>query len=123
MNLQGDFFYITSMQSDADSAKATIELNALHRIFLGHFPGTPVVPGVCMMQMVKELVETITGRETMLSKADMMKFLVVINPNHNKTIDFALKFRSNGNGFFDVSATILIDTTVCFKFKGLFVRL
>ena len=121
MNLQGDFFHVTSISAEGNSAKATIELNPLHQIFEGHFPGIPVVPGVCMMQMIKEMVETVTGKETMLSKSDIMKFLVVINPLENKFIDIELKYNPTITGSLDVTASILVKTIVCFKFKGLFV--
>ena len=54
--LQGNFFTINHIHQDENSVKASIELNPVHPIFEGHFPQTPVVPGVCMMQMVKEVL-------------------------------------------------------------------
>lgn len=121
MNLQGTFFRVFSIKAEGNSARATIELNPQHEIFEGHFPGMPVVPGVCMMQMVKEIVERITGSETLLSKSDIMKFLVVINPLENKIIEVDMKYNTDVNGAFEVTAAILVNTTVCFKFKGLFI--
>lgn len=121
MNLQGDFFKVTNIHAESNLVKATVELNPLHQIFEGHFPGLPVVPGVCMMQMVKELVETVTGNKTMLSKADMMKFLVIINPLENRIVDVELKYKANEMDRLEVNASIMVGTAVCFKFKGLFI--
>ncbi|MBS1934927.1 MAG: hydroxymyristoyl-ACP dehydratase, partial [Bacteroidetes bacterium] len=57
--LQGNFFTITSIAHENISVKAVLELNPAHDIFKGHFPETPVVPGVCMLQMLKEVMENI----------------------------------------------------------------
>ena len=36
-----------------------VMLNPQHAIYSGHFPQQPVVPGVCMLQIIKECVEKI----------------------------------------------------------------
>ena len=48
--------------------------------FAGHFPGNPVTPGVCMMQIVKELTEEFTGLKLFLKTASNVKFMAIINP-------------------------------------------
>jgi 3-hydroxyacyl-[acyl-carrier-protein] dehydratase len=96
--LQGDFFTITTLQADHNTVNAILEINAAHRIFEGHFPGQPVVPGVCMMQMVKEVMEKVIGHTTRLVKADHLKFLSMVNPNENNTITAQLKYTQNNNG-------------------------
>ena len=118
--LQGNFFTIRSIDVSDGSVTADLELNPSHHIFDGHFPGTPVVPGVCMMQMIKEILENVVGRETMLVKADHIKFLVVINPNENKTLTAGLKYTHDDNGHLSVIASLFIPGTTFFKFKGLF---
>ena len=90
--LQGNFFNITAIQTEIGSAKAVIEINPAHEIFAGHFPGTPVVPGVCMMQIVKEILEDLLAKDIRLIKADHIKFLTVINPQHTISVQFDLKY-------------------------------
>ena len=36
-----------------------VMLNPQHAIYNGHFPQQPVVPGVCMLQIIKECIEKI----------------------------------------------------------------
>lgn len=36
-----------------------VMLNPQHAIYSGHFPQQPVVPGVCMLQIIKECIEKI----------------------------------------------------------------
>ena len=64
--LAGDFFYIRSLQAEGISVVALLEINPLHKIFKGHFPGQPVVPGVCMLQMGREILEKALGQSTRL---------------------------------------------------------
>jgi 3-hydroxyacyl-[acyl-carrier-protein] dehydratase len=118
--LQNDFFFIRSMDAGAGAINAVLALNPAHRIFEGHFPGQPVVPGVCMVQMIKEILETVTGAETRLIQADHLKFLTMINPLITETIRAALKYTTGENGEIAVAASLLNDNTIYFKCKALF---
>lgn len=118
--LQGDFFKINNLEIAGTDVKAQLEINAEHKIFKGHFPGQPVVPGVCMMQMVKEIIEQVTQRKTNLLKAGEMKFLAVIDPGLDNIIQTTLKYNAEENGCISVSATLFKGELIHFKFKGLF---
>ena len=118
--LKDDFYKIVQMDTEGASVKAALSLNAGHNIFKGHFPGTPVVPGVCMMQMVKDLVEITTGAPVLLSKADSIKFLSVIDPSVSNVVNIALLLKRTDEAV-EVSASLLLGGTVCFKFRGKFV--
>ena len=119
--LQGNFYTVLNNHPKTDSVNLLLELNPDHHIFEGHFPQTPVVPGVCMMQMVKELVEDFIGQRLRLSKADHLKFLTIINPQKNKLLEVDIAILSNPTGGVDVTAAFFHEQTVFFKFKGGFV--
>ena len=119
--LQNDFFSFTAPQTEGNTVKTTIELNAAHKIFEGHFPQHPIVPGVCMMQMVKEVMESVIGKETNLSIAHNIKFLTIIDPRENKTIQLDYKFSIPEEGRIMIDAQLLNSHTIFFKFKGTFV--
>lgn len=121
MMLQGDFFTINNLEVAGSEIKAGLIINAGHKIFEGHFPGQPVVPGVCMMQMVKELIENVTGKKTDLLKANEMKFLAIIDPVKNNNISAILKYSVEENGTLVVSATFFKEELIHYKFKGQFV--
>jgi 3-hydroxyacyl-[acyl-carrier-protein] dehydratase len=121
--LQNDFFSFAAPQVDGNTVKATLTLNAAHKIFAGHFPQHPIVPGVCMMQMVKEVVENVIGKETNLSIAHNIKFLTIIDPRENKTIQLDYKFTIPEEGKIMIDAQLLNNPTVFFKFKGTFVEI
>jgi len=76
-----DFYTLENHQTtDEGNFSANIKLNENHEIFKGHFPGNPVTPGVCMMQIVKELTEEFTGKKLFLKSASNVKFMAIINP-------------------------------------------
>lgn len=118
--LLNDFFIIRNTESSPTEIWAELVINAGHKIFEGHFPGQPVVPGVCMMQIVKEILEQVTGKPTNLVQAADMKFLAVINPVENNLVQTTIHYTSDENGIINVTASIYKDELVHFKFKGHF---
>ena len=123
MLLEDNFFTIQSINTAEGATTAIIELNASHKIFEGHFPGQPVVPGVCMMQIVKELLENVLVKETRLVKADHLKFLSVINPLENNIAQVELKYAGNESNDINLTATITNSSATCFKMKAVFKQL
>jgi len=118
--LLNDFFTIVKIKTAGTEIKAELLINAGHQIFEGHFPGQPVVPGVCMMQMVKEILEQVTQRKTNLLKAQEMKFLAVIDPAKNNLISVHIIYNTGDDGNMNVVASLFKEELMHFKFKGLF---
>lgn len=85
-------FYTLQSYEKAENGSfiANITLNKDHDIFEGHFPGNPVTPGVCMMQIVKELTEEFTGSKLFLKSASNVKFMAIINPIENPELKLQL---------------------------------
>ena len=118
--LEGNFFTISSVQKEEMSTKVMVELNPVHPIFKGHFPGQPVVPGACLLQMLKEVVEKITGEKLQLIKANQLKFISLIDPSRNHVLQMIVTHTVEESNETLVSATVLYDATVCFKCNGRF---
>jgi 3-hydroxyacyl-[acyl-carrier-protein] dehydratase len=121
--LQGNFFTILHITPGEATAKAALELNARHQIFEGHFPEAPVVPGVCMMQIVKELFENVLGKETNIIRVDHMKFLQFLNPEDTNLIEADLKYGFPDTHKISLAASLYKGPVIFFKFKGLLVSL
>ena len=119
--LQNTFFTFTDLLAAGNTVKTDIKLNTAHPIFKGHFPEQAVVPGVCMLQMVKEILEAYIKKETRLIKAGDLKFLSFIYPDENKLIQIELKITMEDERII-ADARLLNNTTILFKFKGIFVR-
>lgn len=118
--LNGTFFTYTNLQAEGDTLTADIALNPAHEIFQGHFPGQPIVPGVCMIQMIKEVLEGHLLRDTKLVNADAIKFLSFVDPNVHADIKLHLKL-SQSDKEIKVDAQLINDETKFLKFKAIFI--
>ncbi|NML69513.1 3-hydroxyacyl-ACP dehydratase [Chryseobacterium sp. RP-3-3] len=91
-----DFYTLESYEkAENGSYTAYIHLNKDHDIFKGHFPGNPVTPGVCMMQIVKELTEEFTRSKLFLKTASNVKFMAIINPFETPDLKLQLDITEN----------------------------
>jgi len=116
-----DFYTLVKQESDEGSVNSTIRFNKEHAIFKGHFPGLPVVPGVCMVQLTRELVEQVTTQSLQLASATSIKFLSVINPEINPEVNIQITYLLQQHEYV-VQATISFESTIFFKFKGAIVK-
>ena len=90
-----DFYTINTLQQiAANTYLCTLTLNAEHPIFKGHFPNNPVTPGVCMMQIVKNLTEQITGHQLQLTQILNVKFTALINPELHPFLQLSLSLQT-----------------------------
>ncbi|MEO8172574.1 MAG: 3-hydroxyacyl-ACP dehydratase [Sediminibacterium sp.] len=117
--LNNDLYTVDSITKEEGSSTAVIRLNVLHPIFAGHFPGEPVLPGACMLQMIKEMMEMATGHSIQLQKANHIKFIALIDPTKNDLLQINLAHIISEEGLV-VTATLLREDTVCLKFNGVF---
>jgi 3-hydroxyacyl-[acyl-carrier-protein] dehydratase len=118
--LRNDFYFITDENAEEGLFRAEIRFDAGHRIFEGHFPGQPVVPGVCMMQLVKESLEWHLQTRLNLTTAPGIKFLMVIDPRSTPVVSLQLKYKKNDLGNIVADAQLHSSDTIYFKMKGEF---
>lgn len=115
--LHNIFFKILKEEPAEGAVKALLSIDKDHAILKGHFPGQPVVPGVCMMQIVKELVERQTKRNLRLTEAENMKFLSVIDPRQHPEVEAGVSFSEN-NGVISLNASLFSGSVIFFKLKA-----
>lgn len=117
--LLNDFFQVLHCKNGGQTITATLQINPLHAIFNGHFPGQPVVPGVCMMQMVKEVLEKEMQQTFLIRTADHLKFLSILDPTVHNEIEAEIKSEPTTEGL-KVTATLFSADIIFFKLKSLF---
>ncbi len=99
--------------------ESEIFINKHHEIFKGHFPGNPVMPGVCMIQIIKELTEKALEKQLFMEKSSNIKFMALINPEENNTLVLNLDIKSE-NDTFKVKNITKMEDTVALKFNGVY---
>lgn len=116
--LKGSLYTIKQITNENNVIEAIVELNKAHEIFKGHFPSQPVLPGVCMLQMTKELLEDALHIKLQFIKADEIKFLQMIQPADDAALLFAIQYSLAENSLKNVSAKITKNNAVCYKLKA-----
>ncbi|MBL7801164.1 MAG: hypothetical protein JNL95_10605 [Chitinophagales bacterium] len=115
--LLDNLYHIVAQEIGEHTLTAQITLHTTHPVFEGHFPGQPILPGVCQTQICVELFNVLSQQNLVLTGASVMKFLSFINPNVNPLLTFTLDWTSQETGVV-LNAVISAEGTVFLKFKG-----
>ena len=115
-----DFYALNTLDVADNIATANITINKDHEIFKGHFPGNPVTPGVCMMQIIKELTEEVVGKKLMMQSSSNIKFMAIINPEKTPNLNLSLDITKTDEGY-KVKNNTKFEDTVALKLTTNFV--
>lgn len=113
---KSSFFTIKHIAQDEKGIAALLEINPGHAIFEGHFPGQPVVPGVCMLQMIKEVGEKALNRSLFLQQAAQIKYLQVLVPVAGATVDLKIEWKAE----LSFNASLKEGDQTIMKMSGIF---
>jgi 3-hydroxyacyl-[acyl-carrier-protein] dehydratase len=114
--LLNNLYTIQSLSESDNQIEAAINLLADHAIFSGHFPGQPVLPGVCMMEMVAEVMGVYLKSTFRISGGPLIKFLRMIDPRINPLIHLEIKYHFSSQTTL-VTGRIFSGSDVFMKFQ------
>lgn len=112
-------YKVTSTENTENGILGKVHLNKDHAIFKGHFPGNPVMPGVCMIQIIKELTEEATGKNLFLAVSSNIKFMAIINPEKNPDLQLVIDIAEE-NDEVKVKNITSYEDTVALKLNATF---
>ena len=118
--LNNTFYTIRKRTETERGVDYRVSLNASHVIYEAHFPGNPVTPGVCIIQIIKELVEAYRDTRLLLRTIKNVKFVKVIDPRIVGELTFALNVKTQDDGMIAVSGIVGEGDTVFSKINLLF---
>lgn len=118
-----DFYSVEHLKTiDENSFEMTVKLQKNHDIFKGHFPSFPVIPGVVMLQIIKNGLETHLSQSLMLQSSSTIKFLNLVNPNEENIIIYHIHY-TNENDLIKVkNSTSFKDGRLVLKCNVTFVK-
>jgi 3-hydroxyacyl-[acyl-carrier-protein] dehydratase len=116
-----DLFIVYSLIHTDGIIKADLSINSGSSIFKGHFPGQPVVPGACMLQLVKDVLERALGYSAQLKKAGNLKFIGMIDPLVTPSVQLEMSYKIDEETI-NITAKLSDRDRICFKMQGGFVR-
>ena len=97
MKLKNNLYKIISKEEVNSIFNYTVELNPSCVIYQAHFPGEPITPGVCIVQIGKDVIEDLlleqssASRRLEIIKAKNIKFLSVISPNETPILTYQVR--------------------------------
>ena len=95
-----------------DAAGATVRLLPESPVYRGHFPGYPITPGVCLVEIALEMMEEMAGQagKVRLVAAKNIKFTSPVLPSEG----MALRFIFSG-GRPERGVEVFAGDTLCAK--------
>ena len=68
-----------------------VALHADCDVYRGHFPGEPVSPGVCNIQMLKECVERVVGQPLLLNYIQQCRLTTLVTPVKHPHVEVRIR--------------------------------
>ena len=91
--LLDDFYRVLDYKpTDVNSFEMTVDIQKNHEIFKGHFPDFPVTPGVALLQIIKNGLESHLLEPLQLQSSSQIKFLNLVNPEEQSILIFHIQF-------------------------------
>ncbi|KIO51145.1 hotdog family protein [Flavobacterium hibernum] len=119
-----DFYNVLSEEKTGDSKYSiTILINEKHEVFKGHFPGNPIMPGVCMIQIIKELTAAITKSTLIIQTLSNVKFMALINPEVTPELRLELEITTTEEDLVKVKNTTYFNDTVALKLSNVYKKI
>lgn len=109
-----NLFFIENIENSGTAADIVIRLNPNCEIYRGHFPSTPITPGVCLVQLVVELLERCLNKSTQIIKAKSIKFTGLLKPNEFLTVNCHLEWSSCDNRH-QIQASVFYEKNIFAK--------
>jgi 3-hydroxyacyl-[acyl-carrier-protein] dehydratase len=118
--LLNKLYLINDLQFDENNTiTANIHINKEHMIFKGHFPGQPVLPGVCLTNIITDVISASKEEKYFLKSADYIKFINVVDPSIHSDLIAKIKLDEK-DGILKAEGSVFFESTVFLKIKASF---
>lgn len=112
-------YSILSIKKETDEdTKIEVAINPEHPVFEGHFPGQPVLPGACMIQMMKELFQEVHQCKLEFKKGNNIKFISLVVPDEKVSLRFAIQTKKLPDDLLSLTTTLYSGEVASMKFSG-----
>lgn len=115
--LLNEYFRIISQTATDSVTTFHVLLLADHPVYRGHFPGNPVSPGVCNMQMIKECAEQLIGHEVLLDNVRQYRLMEVLSPQRTPELDIDVEVGLS-DGRYQIRSTVRSTNGISIDFKA-----
>ncbi len=113
-----NLYRIVTLIQESNIIRAELEIDSAHEIFKGHFPSMPILPGVCMVQCIKELIDLKLSMHTRIEKADMIKFISMLNPLESNRVHAQVVLKEHSDTRVVFQSTLKNKKQILLKYTG-----
>jgi len=114
-----DFYKVNHTDTSSSGTIFHIELNPGHDIYKAHFPGQPVLPGACTLQIIKECAQQMLNKKLQYSRINLCKFLRYVDPVQCNEIKLTISFNENEDGSLQMISNGTCEDSFFIKTKAI----
>lgn len=97
MKLIDNFYHILHLHHTPDGdICGSVKLMPTHAIYEGHFPGHPIVPGMCTLTIVRECLSRLLRKQVKFTNIKECKFITSVTPSENCTLNLHFSLSNDG---------------------------
>lgn len=112
-----NYYQINNIVKEEGKAIFHISLNPECKVYEGHFPGEPVSPGVCNIQMVKECAEQVVGKSLLLNNLQQCRLTTLVTPLAHPQVDVTIALEEKDDAY-KLKATLGKGEDIYFDLKA-----
>lgn len=117
MLLENKFYKVENRTVGDGSAQFRVRLLPNCDVYRGHFPGNPVSPGVCNIEMLKECFDMVAEGNPRIKTIDRCRLTAVASPAISPELDIDMSWTKDDAGW-HLIATLKDDKQQYMDFKG-----
>ena len=110
-----NLFIVQSITETESGFEALLRCNPEHPVYQAHFPGNPITPGACLLQMAGKVLQQKLGRPLFLKSSKNIKYLSTLIPAEGKEVKFGFSHITEGETECKAQVVIADENTVYTK--------
>ncbi len=118
MLFKDKLYSIRKMEGVGETLHVSILIIRDHLVFKGHFPDNPVLPGVCTLHIIGELLSKYLDLKLRLVKSDSIKFINLVVPVENTILDYKFSISNKEENIVSVKCSVTNNEVEILKMKG-----
>lgn len=117
LSLENSYYRVEDSRPVEGGAVFRVALLPDSEVYQGHFPGRPVCPGVCHIEVVRQCAERLTQRRLRIRRIVLARFPAPAAPADCPQVEVCVRVSPSGEGF-SVNATLQAGGKTFLEFKG-----
>ena len=101
-----NYYTILNQQIEGHSALFRVALNSDCKVYEGHFPGSPVSPGVCNIQLILECAGMVLGTSLRLLAVSKCKLTTLVTPYDHPEVEVRVELSEKNDTIYALNAAI-----------------